>query len=260
LDKPDFQDLYVAPVLNLKEKEDEIAALRQELSALNIDADAFVADLLRDVGDDKVTLRALSYSEIAERERIMQRARLAEAASEASVERQRQEHILQLERDSRAQVVALTKADHIVHERVVRQNREQLRQYMRAVQQEFTICETQLRSNIRSMAGHLITQAEEITTKPNVDTDTPHALTDAVDVELAALKRLHALVFTAVKQRRWRIEWEHTPQPLRINLLVLRALKDKVRGSRLTLPRVGSDRSVCVTGAERRVCHARVGV
>lgn len=54
--------------------------------------------------------------------------------------------------------------------------------------------------------------------RPTASGGTPRALSP---------RNIHRDTFVPVKQRRWRVEWQHTPQPLRLYLSVMRAVKDK---------------------------------
>lgn len=220
-----FDRLFDVPNLKYEDKEAILTSLRLQLEADKLEEEKYLDQLEEETGIDRVTLAALTYEDLAEQERQLQYDRLIDIRAAAQTSHLRKEDLIKLERQSRGKIAALAEQGRLILQRVTKQNKEQLRLYMRSVQQEFTINETRLLANVRSAGGHLITAPEEILSNPLKTRSGPVSF----DGKKARIDRgIHGEEFNAVKQRKWRVEWEHTPQPLKIYMTVLRAVKDKV--------------------------------
>eukprot|EP00698_Gefionella_okellyi_P004147 TRINITY_DN13872_c0_g1_i1.p1 TRINITY_DN13872_c0_g1~~TRINITY_DN13872_c0_g1_i1.p1 ORF type:complete len:1133 (-),score=303.62 TRINITY_DN13872_c0_g1_i1:160-3558(-) len=183
-----------------------ISGLRDTIREIKLQP--YLEEFELDLEDDKIQIGAMSFHEMEEQDKWLQEERLLDAAQEAKIEADRRHIILKAERESQSAVVDRFTTDRHEQRRVRVQNKEQLSVRMHELQRDFRVCETRLRSEIRDNHGHLLT---------DINLSTFDKITETT-----------SRIMPSVRQRCWRVEWEHTPQPLRLNFYLLRALKDKV--------------------------------
>ncbi|KAK6182267.1 hypothetical protein SNE40_009987 [Patella caerulea] len=161
------------------------------------------------VKDDVVMLGKIPLEEIQEEERRLRDEHVLYLEQESTLARQREEHLLHREEEAKTRTAKFVKdkrADIARREELLRQ-REKL--MLDHIHKAFRRAESQLVGTLEKRKGEVKTLYGDL-----------------------MLEDGH---YGGSKGRRWKVDWNKTPQPIQINLKCLRGVKDKLPAGRYVM-------------------------
>lgn len=170
---------------------------------------AYLADFERDVQDDVVMLGSISLEEVQEEERRLRDEHVSYLEQEAVAKRQREQLLLQREEEVKQRVAQFMKQrrKEIAEREELLKQREKL--LMERLHRGFLKAESQLTAALEDRKGEVKTFYGDLMTSEGQ--------------------------YGGSRGRRWKIDWNRTPQPIQVKLKCLRGVKDKLPAGRFVL-------------------------
>lgn len=170
---------------------------------------AYLNEFEEGVKDDVVMLGQISLEEVQEEEKRLRDEHIQYLDQEAERKRKLQEEVLRREEEAKRRMAKVTKesrTDIAKREEILRQREKLLmdrlhRAYRRAESQLISVLERR-KGEVQTFYGDLM-------------------LADGV--------------YGGSQSRRWKVDWNKTPQPIQVKLMSLRGVRDKLPGGRYVL-------------------------
>ncbi|KAK7091940.1 uncharacterized protein [Littorina saxatilis] len=186
---------------------ERISELRLEMEQEELAA--YLSEFERDVQEDVVMLGSISLEEVQEEERRLRDEHITYLEQEAVTKRQREQLLLQREEEVKQRVALY-----------VRQRRKEIAEREELLKQREKLLMERLHRGFRKAESQL---------------------TAALEDRKGEVKTFYGDLMTSEGQyggsrgRRWKVDWDKTPQPIQVKLKCLRGIKDKVPGGRYVL-------------------------
>ncbi|PVD32684.1 hypothetical protein C0Q70_08129 [Pomacea canaliculata] len=186
---------------------ERISELRLEIEQEEVAA--YLADFEAAVAEDVVMLGSISLEEVQEEEKRLRDEHVAYLQQEAVAKRQRLQELLQREEEVKLRVAQFVKdkRKEIANREELLKQREKL--LMERLHRGFRKAESQLISVVEDRKGEVKTFFGDLMTSEGQ--------------------------YGGVRGRRWKVDWNKTPQPIQIKVKCLRGVKDKLPAGRYVL-------------------------
>ncbi|XP_076438172.1 uncharacterized protein LOC143277267 isoform X2 [Babylonia areolata] len=186
---------------------EKISELRQEMESEELAG--YLAEFERGVEEDVVMLGSISLQEVQEEERRLRDEHVTYLQQEAVAKRQREERLLQRQEEVKQRVATY-----------VRQRRKEIADREELLKQREKLLMERLHRGFRKAESQLIAALED--RKGEVKTFYGDLMTSEGQ-------------YGGSRGRRWKVDWNRTPQPIQVKLKCLRGVKDKLPGGRYVL-------------------------
>ncbi|XP_046362564.2 uncharacterized protein LOC124139499 [Haliotis rufescens] len=186
---------------------EKISELRLEMEKGEVDP--YLRQFEDEVRDDVVMLGSISLEEVQEEERRLRDEHVRYLEQEALRARKQQEKLLHREEEAKTRVAKVTKEkrEDIARREELMKQREKL--LLDRLHKAFRRSESQLISRLEDRKGEVRTFYGDL------------MLADGQ--------------YGGSRGRRWKVDWNNTPQPIQIKLKCLRGVKDKLPAGRYVL-------------------------
>ncbi|KAL8561388.1 hypothetical protein ACOMHN_063315 [Nucella lapillus] len=186
---------------------EKISELRQELETEEVAG--YLSEFEREVEPDVVMLGAISLQEVQEEERRLREEHVGYLQQEALAKRRREQVLMQQEEGVKERLAA-----HL------RQRRQEIAQREELLRQREKLLMERLHRGFRKAESQLVSALED--RKGEVKTFYGDLMTSEGQ-------------YGGSRGRRWKVDWNRTPQPIQVKLKCLRGVKDKLPGGRYVL-------------------------
>ncbi|KAL5014640.1 hypothetical protein ScPMuIL_008910 [Solemya velum] len=185
----------------------KISELRMAMEEASIEP--YVDTFEEGVQDDVVMLGSISLDEVQDEEQRLRDEHVRYLDQEAQRSRTKQEEILYREEEAKKRVAKYVKDKRTELKKIEDALKKKEHTLMTKLHQSFRRAESQLTSTLEKRKGEVKTYYGDLM---------------VVDGQ-----------YGGSRGRRWKVDWNRTPQPIQVKLQCLRGVKDKLPGGRYVL-------------------------